>query len=73
MVLLLQKNVAYCRSFEVVFKEKLSNLNKIPNVYHFLVSQIKNSSALSTEIYFIKPFERASLTQALIPFLLKKF
>ena len=52
-----KKIVAYCGGLEAVFKEKQSNLEKIPNVGPVLASQIKNSSVLSRaeeELVFIR-------------------
>jgi len=52
-----KKIVAYCVGLEAVFKEKQSNLEKIPNVGPVLASQIKNSSVLSRaeeELVFIQ-------------------
>ena len=52
-----KKIVAYCGGLEAVFKEKQSNLEKIPNIGPVLASQIKNSSVLSRaeqELVFIQ-------------------
>lgn len=52
-----KKIVAYCGGLEAVFKERKSNLEKIPNVGPVLAGQIKNSSVLlraEQELKFIQ-------------------
>ncbi len=53
----IKKIVAYCGGLEAVFREKQSNLEKIPSVGPILASHIKNSSVISKaeqELAFIQ-------------------